>query len=237
MQMFLKRNTRLQSNVAPTIRRKNLVRGDTSGVGLCSTGQEDYDVINRKHCFYSISLVICLAGVNAATAQDVLSGEGSPMRIPSVGNVWLNNDSSLVRQWTIVNDDQFPARFSSERFIGVTVFYVDHSFEYHTNFRMIFDVPVVAFRVVFVTFDIWNERVKNLSFSEVSDIDAGTHVFRGRWRLLSENEASEHYSTLAYVDQVRLMDGQVLHADRDAVVEQARRISAGFSEDDLLIDD
>ena len=185
----------------------------------------------------TVSLVICLAGVNAATAQDVLSGEGSPMRTPLVGNVHLNNGSSLVRQWTIVNDDQFPARFSSEIFTGVTISYSDQNFEYKANFFMVFDVPVAAFRVVFVTFNIWNERVKNLSYSEVSDIDAGLDLFLGRWRLLSENEASEHYSTLAYVDQVRLMDGQVLRADRDAVVEQARRISAGFSEDDLLIDD
>ena len=181
-----------------------------------------------------MAMVLCAVGAQGVSSQTVHSGDGTPMRTPLIGGVHLNDSSSLVRQWTIVNDAGLPARISADRFMGVTVGYADRNFEYRANFRVEFDVPVSAFRVVFVTFDIWNERVTNLAFSEVGDIAEGGHGFSGRWRLLRESEASNHYLTLAYVDRVRLPTGEVLHANRDEVLIQARRISSGISEEDLL---
>lgn len=169
-------------------------------------------------------------------AQEVHTGEGPLMKTLLLGSVYLNEESSLRREWTIVNDEGLPARIVPDGFSGIQVSYQERSFEYSAIFDVVVETPLTAIKVIFVTFDVWNDRVKNLASTDIQDLDEGDHFFSSRWRILSENEAASHFATLAYVDQVRTADGRIIRADRSAILEQAQRISAGFTEDDLSTD-
>ncbi len=61
--------------------------------------------------------------------------------------------------------------------------------------------------------------------------------FRWKWRLFSENEASEYYASLAYVAQVRTANGLVLRANTDYILDRAREFSSEITQSDLNVDE
>lgn len=148
-------------------------------------------------------------------------------------NIRLNPNSSLVREWAIVSDTAFPASLLPEGYEGVWPRYVDRGYQYRSQVRIEVREPLSAISVVHVVFDIWNQRVRSLRFEEIADLDIGTHTFTGSWRLPSESEAVAHFSSVSYVSRVRLRNGEVLLADLAGVVEEAQRISEGFTSGDL----
>lgn len=75
--------------------------------------------------------------------------------------------------------------------------------------------------------------MSELSMTEVQDYQQGSQKLTGRWRILSENEASVHYASIAYVARVRLPDGKVIAADYRPILEEAKKFSAKFTEADL----
>lgn len=172
-----------------------------------------------------------------AVSQEIHTGNGKPIRLDLGFGFHLNDGSSLNRDWVIVNDTSLPVRISPEGFLGADIELADRNYRYTSEFTLDVAEPVSAVRVLLVTFNVWNERVENLSLSEVADLDPGRHTVNGAWRVRSETRASEHIRTIAFVERVRLPNGQVLHADRSEVVAQAARISDGFDVDDLLADD
>ena len=55
-------------------------------------------------------------------------------------------------------------------------------------------------------------------------------LFKHGWNLHSENEACEHYASIAYVARVRTQNGTVLRADNVLVIEEARKFSSKFDD-------
>ncbi len=70
---------------------------------------------------FTRAVALAAIGPSDSSAQTVLRGEGQPMRTPLGYGISLNEDSSLVRQWTIVTEETFPIQISKENFAGVAV--------------------------------------------------------------------------------------------------------------------
>jgi hypothetical protein len=86
----------------------------------------------------------------------------------------------------------------------------------------------------FLVFDVWGEHTRSLSAVHIEDFGLGAaKKLDGKWSLYSEHEASAHYASIAYIARVRTQDGRVLAGDSKFVIEQARKLSAKFSESDL----
>src|SRR5258708_38391556 len=106
--------------------------------------------------------------------------------------------------------------------VGICTAYVPDqgrgAYQYHAKFSAQASVPVSAFEVRFLTFDLWGQHVRNLVFDDVSDLEPGTKEFGAQWSLYSENDCSRHYASIAYVSRVRTRDGHVLDADPAPVV-------------------
>jgi hypothetical protein len=95
----------------------------------------------------------------------------------------------------------------------------------------------VAFEIRFIVFDIWGDRQKNLSATEIVDIRSGTESsFSGKWKIYSENEASEVFASLAYIYQVRTKDGKVYRTNLENVVKEAQKFSDKFTIEDLALE-
>jgi hypothetical protein len=84
--------------------------------------------------------------------------------------------------------------------------------------------------VRFLTFDVWGEHVRTLSFEQVEDMPANTRKeFTGEWSLYSENEVEKHYASIAYIARVRLAGGRVVEAPTQLVLDEARKFSQKFT--------
>ena len=94
--------------------------------------------------------------------------------------------------------------------------------------------PIVAVEVVIIPFNVFNDAGQPLSLTHISDMPPGFTPVDGRWNVYSEAAALNLLTSFAYVDQVRLMDGSILVADRDLVLKEARKISAGLVASDLV---
>jgi hypothetical protein len=141
-------------------------------------------------------------------------------------------DSTLEREWIAVHEPSLPAAFEGTP--GVTTVYVRRDYtgdyRYRANFTIDTKEHLRAIQVQFLTFDIWGEHVRTLSFEEVSDIAANSkRVFNAVWNAFSENDVEKHYASIAYIARVRLADGRVVEAPTAKVVEEAKKFSEKFT--------
>ncbi|MBD0864323.1 MAG: hypothetical protein GDA36_01310 [Rhodobacteraceae bacterium] len=191
------------------------------------------------------TVLVAMVGGTAVVA-DVLRGTGGPMNFDyglEYGGK-ANYESSLLREWVIVNDARLPVSLSS---FSYSTEYEDSelarflsrnpSLNYDIDYYVEVQEAIQAIEVRFIPFDIWGERGRALSATDIRDIGPGTLTLNGIWRILSDNEAAEHYAMLGYIAQVKLASGEILHANTVAVVEEARRFSADFTSSDLSTKD
>ena len=142
----------------------------------------------------------------------------------------VNRGSTLERQWVIVNDPDLPIRISRLR---PKTELEDRQWVYKVEYGIEVDEPLSAIEVRFIPFNIWGEKERTLSATEITDFDPGPRNMTGTWRILSENDALEHFAMLAYVSKVKRASGALIHADAESVVEQARQFSKDFTSGDL----
>tara|TARA_R100001369_G_scaffold88704_1_gene125617 strand:+ start:673 stop:1233 length:561 start_codon:yes stop_codon:yes gene_type:complete len=173
--------------------------------------------------------VMCAFTANAET----LTGSGLPMKFGIGYGVMVNEESSLEREWVVVNDDKLPVKIT--QFKGSNIFLDDRTWTYKNHYKIEVAEPISAIEVRFIPFDIWGEKGRTLSSTEVRDFVSGSYDQDGTWRILSENEATEHFAMVAYVAQVKLSSGAVLRADTEAVVSEAQKFSAEFTSGDLSV--
>lgn len=83
-------------------------------------------------------------------------------------------------------------------------------------------------------FDVFGDHVRTLSMTEVADLAEGSGKdLTPEWQVFSENEASEHLASIAYVARVRLADGRVIESEPESVLAEARKISKKLTVEDL----
>ena len=145
---------------------------------------------------------------------------------------FLNKGSSLEREWVVVNDSALPASITSPT--GVKPVSDGRHLRCSAKTTVHVTEAISAIEVRFLTFDVWGNRVRILSASEVVDVPADeTYEGDWSWSSFSENEASQFFASIAYVAQVRTHDGRVLRGNVDAVLKEARRFSKEMTEGDL----
>ena len=179
--------------------------------------------MTRHYYLPLVAALICPTGT--ATAQECVlpesvataRGQGGSMRTPLRVGVVMNEDSSLLRDWVVIHDGRLPLDFQGTP--GVRPAYRDRNFEYRTTADVLAAEDLTAFDVRFLTFDVFGERQTTLAATEVVDIPAGTaRSFEWAWRITRENDATEHFASIAFVARVRTADGQVHRADYDSVL-------------------
>lgn len=145
-------------------------------------------------------------------------------------------DSSLQREWIAIHEPSLPVSFDGTP--GVTTAYVSREYggdyRYRTKFTLQTREAIQAVEVRFLTFNVWGEHVRVLSYEEVADVKANTKKeVAGQWALHSENDVEKHYASIAYIARVRLADGRVMDAPIDLVVDEAKKFSQKFTAAEL----
>ena len=168
------------------------------------------------------------------------TADGGSIQTKLSANIVLNKESGLRREWVAVHDDTMPVDLIGKP--GVTTIYQSGGryssggYRYKADYMIRVKEPIVAIEVRFITFDVWGERTRALTATDIRDFTPGDYSLNAEWNLHSENEASEHYASIGYVATVRTSVGEVHRADIDAVTDAARKYMSDFTSD-LLDED
>lgn len=195
--------------------------------------------MNKKSVIFILFLVVCIANIIASPT--ITQTVGGSIKVDLGYGIVLNKNSSIVREWRTLNDDIIPIKIIGTP--GVSVGhdsgskYSSSYYYYGVDYTIKPSADIVAFEIRFIVFDIWGDRQKNLSATEIVDIRSGTESsFSGQWKIYSENEASEVFASLAYIYQVRTKDGKVYRTNLENVVKEAQKFSDKFTIEDLALE-
>jgi len=177
-----------------------------------------------------VAIAIIAGAAPFSVAAEILSGTYGTMRVPLSYGIVLNKGSKLERQWVVVNDEALPAKIDGKAAPVVTY---RERYHYSANYSFSVETDISAIEIHFILFDVWGELTKTLSATEIAEFPVGVHQLNHEWRIYSESEASKHYSSIGYIARLRLKDGTILHADTDAILNEARRFSASITVNDL----
>lgn len=90
---------------------------------------------------------------------------------------------------------------------------------------------IVAIRLGFVSFDIWNEKLDKTGGITIEKIPPGK-TDKGTW--VTRSYGSFTFLTgVAYVDRVRFEDGEIWKSDPDLIVEEIQNIQEDFEASQL----
>ena len=178
------------------------------------------------------------------SSQDEVSGpvilrqNGGSIQTVLGHGIRLNKESSLEREFITVIDPKLPAGLTA--CCGVrTVYereadYTAAQYLYRAAYSLRTLQDIAAFEVRFLLFNIWGRHVQTLSATEIADVPAnGIRECDSKWLLFDENEACEHYASIAYTAVVRTSTGQVFESDSSPVLDEAQKFSSKFSNSDL----
>jgi hypothetical protein len=193
----------------------------------------------------STALMLVVAAVLATGAAQapvkkqevvVTKASGGSIQTKLAGNIVVNQESTVTREWIALHDPAMPVDLVGTP--GVTTAWVPDrgrgEYQYQAAVSVQTKEALAAVEVRFLIFDIWGQHIRNLMADEVVDMPASsTRAMSPAWRVLSENEVSRHYASIAYVSRARTQDGRVFEADPAAVVREAQRFSKKFSAADL----
>lgn len=190
----------------------------------------------------ALAISCLLVGATTALAESgptVTKISGGSVQTRLSRTIAVNKDSSLEREWVTIHDpDRMRADITDT---GIQTVYVPGSssysrgnYEYRAEIVVRAEEPLAAIRVTFILFDVWGERMRGLRSDEVLDMSANTTTtITPSWHA-SEHDVSNLFASIAYVSVVRTAAGDVVRADNDYVLEQARVFSASITESELL---
>ena len=185
-------------------------------------------------------LLFLLIGTSAALSQvttttaapRITRFDAGPMRTDLGYGIALNKESTLNREGIAIIDPRLPATLNDSARVFTT--YGDRTYKYAAIVGVTAVESLTAVEVRFLVFDVFGDRVRVLSMTEVVDIPAGVaKKFVPEWNVYSENEAQDHYASIGYVARVRTQAGKVVDADLTPVLAEARRFSRKLTEADL----
>lgn len=188
----------------------------------------------------------CLAAVLAASSMALAQPkqplvtmerhEGPSIRTELSASIILNSGSTLKREWFVIRDSASPVQVEGPTGVRVSYRsgerYSSGHYEYGATFKVKASEPIVAYEIRFVVLDVFGRVLKTLSSTEIDDF-ADAKEYSARWRIFSENEASEAFASVSYVAQVRTAAGRVYEANRTAIFDHVRKVSRRITEADL----
>lgn len=178
------------------------------------------------------------APASAASTPALTMGrfEGTPVRTSLGYGIVLNKGSGLKREWFVVQDAGAPASIDGPAGVEVEYKpgerYSSGQFEYSLAYSLVAAEPLTAVEIRAQLFDVFGRHIRTLSASDVADLSGKTPL-HGRWRIYSENEASEVYSSVVYVAQARTAAGKVYTIDSAPLLVQLKKVAAKITEADI----
>src|SRR5688572_4850291 len=108
--------------------------------------------------------------------QNILYSQVSIIRVHGGPNVTkltmgvaVNDNSSLKRDWIVLNDAKCPVKLDST--VGIKTTYNEPSYRFRPQGKLVASEPIVAYEIHHVLYDVFGEHMKTLNNSEVIDVN------------------------------------------------------------------
>jgi hypothetical protein len=149
----------------------------------------------------------------------------------------VNKGSALKRRWFVIQDPTSPISLGD---VGIKSVYKNSEYSGEYHFVSAGDTKtksaVSAYEILYVLFDVWGERMRVLASTDLVDLPEGVPIKQeGTW-YASENDVSEYFTSVAYVDKVMMADGRIWRADRKAIMEKLADVELRVNESALAPD-
>ena len=117
--------------------------------------------------------------------------------------------------------------------VGIKPVYKSQEYSGSYSFTAVGDLTprlaLSAVQVIFVQFDIWGNRERNLSATEIRDLQASqSFKIEGTW-YASENDVSEQLTSVAFVRNAMTADGKIWRADLDKIATLLQTVALKVS--------
>lgn len=146
----------------------------------------------------------------------------------------VNKYSTMNRRCLTVNSDGCPARLSD---VGIVPKYDsdDRGYKYDPLGSLIPLIPIQAFEVRFILYDLWGEHLQTLSLTQVQDLKDSVSFdlsIGGQWRTW-EQDVTKFGLSVGYIARVMTKDGKVWTADSKRVIESLLTSSVAIKPEEL----
>ena len=137
--------------------------------------------------------------------------------------IQVNKGSSLHRSFVTINDPAAPLTLQN---VGVATKYAGNRYDFRATGALLPREPIQAVEVRIVLFDVFGGRMKTLSATHVTDLQAQPVVIErwGTWYAW-ENDVSEFLTSVAFVANVRTASGHVWHFNDKRVGEELAKLN------------
>jgi hypothetical protein len=187
----------------------------------------------------AVLLILCLQPLFGQTKPDTslqLREEDGGSLAVRTANGFMNQDSSLKRQWCVIDDLNSPAS-------------LDHAgvysrFDEKENVQYLQPVGVVsprqaisAIEVRYVLFDVWGQHLRTVSLTRI--VDSSTHLDLRtgmNWPAL-DSEVSQLVTTVAFVARVRTSEGDVWTFDPHRILRPFETLGVKVTAEELVPDE
>jgi len=172
----------------------------------------------------------------AASSITLKKVDGGPAELVIGYDSAINKGSTLHRRWFVVNDNSCPIALEN---LGIQPYDNKGNLDFVPKGTAYTINSVLAFEIVFATFDVWGERLHNFSLMHVEDIPAGQPLpvkdfsWRGTY-----DDVRRYFSAVSFVNKVMTADGKIWRADTKRIAQkldevQLRVSEAGLDRDDI----
>jgi hypothetical protein len=191
----------------------------------------------------AVPLLIAIYWVSATTGWAQKSAPAATERIGTAtilvtkgprlaADLPTNLASTLTYDWVIVNDSSLGLVFDGPA--GARAAGTPDVPEMKINADVRALVPVAAYEIRVVTFDVWRRHTATLVYSRLQDIKAGEKKgVKRAWSGFQSRDVRLQLTSIVYIAKVRYQDGKTVVADTTPVLRAAQVISAAITAQDL----
>lgn len=195
-----------------------------------------------------VAIPVSIATLCVAFVPSLLAQTGKNQQAAEhVGSAWIvatagpkltfdfkgNSGSTLDYDWVMVIDSSLGLVFDGPAGARAAGSPAEPAIKLDADVRAL--VPISAYEIRVLTFDVWRNHTSTLYYSRLQDIKAGDKKRVDRkWYGFSPSEARLQLTSLAFVAKVRYEDGRAVIADLAPVLRAAQVISKSITAQDLL---
>jgi hypothetical protein len=179
-----------------------------------------------------LSLVCATPAARAQTKLKVSTVDGGSVTTNLGHGIAVNKNSSLRRQWFIINDPTCPLTLTEA---GINTTYRDRQYSFKPAGSIKTIEAVAAFEVRFMLFDVWGNHMKTLSGTELRDLKAGVQLALsevGSWRAW-ETEVTKYLTSVGFIAHARTVDGRPWTADTEALLREVDAVKLKLTQEQL----
>ena len=141
--------------------------------------------------------------------------------------VSVNTNSSLSRDWFILNDQICPLKLNN---VGIDALYNESQYSFKPVGEINITEPITAYEIHHVLYDVFGEHIKTLSNFEVADVLVTSNFAKYCSWYASENQVSEYFICVSYVAKVRTNKGIIWKYNPLEITSELKKIRLKYEE-------